>query len=411
LLKDLHHDITTKPRFDQDSCELLGGFQRHWELLTKLGTDGLIGLLQYFRMNFWPKEELKWLLNVVQRENKTYSDFNSYWNYDQGRFDKFAQALFKFDSWGLRVLQSVWIGIIRDYLDKYELRNLYKEYLRKMISNHIVYFYRQVVEHFDGSYSEKILHINRPKELDAQLALKAYHTYFRLFQKERTKNQRNLLQENKLDNIFYPSYFMILPSVFKVIISWGGQKQSYSLNEEGLKKSLENGGATQKSLTFMDRQSSHIQILKFPKGSDGGQEEEMKMFLIPSVFKYLTQEKKDQLWLSFDKENASTFWISVWKNWHEIFREFYAREQVNQMTFFGFFSEHETKVGRLIEHLILVTNLFVLITQGYKDDYSHLGSTPYATTLVILFFFGTCMLSMSCIFWFISLEISFKSRK
>jgi hypothetical protein len=65
------------------------------------------------------------------------------------------------------------------------------------------------------------------------------------------------------------------------------------------------------------------------------------------------------------------------------------------MTFFGFFSEHETKVYRLIEHLILVINLLVLITQGYKNDHPQLGSTPYVPTLAILFFFGSCMLFMS----------------
>jgi hypothetical protein len=78
---------------------------------------------------------------------------------------------------------------------------------------------------------------------------------------------------------------------------------------------------------------------------------------------------------------------------------------------FGFFSKHKTKVWRLIEHLILVTNLLVLITQGYKDDHPQLGSTPYVPTLVILFFFGTCILLMSGMMSFTSLMISFKARK
>jgi hypothetical protein len=63
----------------------------------------------------------------------------------------------------------------------------------------------------------------------------------------------------------------------------------------------------------MDRHSSHIQIFSIKKLSNGKQKEEMKMFLIPPVFKYLTQEKKNQLWLSFDKENAEALWMSVWK--------------------------------------------------------------------------------------------------
>jgi amino acid transporter len=81
------------------------------------------------------------------------------------------------------------------------------------------------------------------------------------------------------------------------------------------------------------------------------------------------------------------------------------------MPFFGFFSEHEAKVCRLIEHLILLTNLLVLITQGYKDDHPQLGSTPYVPTLVILFSIGTSMLLMSLMMSLTSLIISFKSRK
>jgi hypothetical protein len=145
----------------------------------------------------------------------------------------------------------------------------------------------------------------------------------------------------------------------------------------------------------MDRHSSHIQILSYLKQLDEGQEEEMKMFFIPPVFKYLTQERKDQLWLSFDKSSAEALWMSVWKSLHEICRDFYTIEQVNQMSFFGFFSEHEAKVCRLIEHLILLTNLLVLITQGYKNDHPQFGSTPYVPTLVILFSIGTCNLLMS----------------
>jgi hypothetical protein len=319
----------------------------------------------------------------------------------------------RFDGWGLKALQSAWIDIGDNLLNK-SITKDDKEQLRNSIRNQIVYFYLQVVEHFDRNYSEKIIHTTKSKELDAQFAWKAYHLYFRLFQNERLEKQRNLLQENNSDNILYPTYFILLfmiPLLFKAIISCGGQKKSYSLKKDGLKKRLGDEDTAQKALTYMDRHSSHIQVLGFPKRLDGGQEEKNKMFLIPPVFKFLTQEKKDQLWLSFDKENAEALWISVWKSWHEICNHFYAREQVNQINFFGFFSEHETQVCRLIEHLILVTNFLVLITQGYKNDNPQLGQTPYAPTLVILFFFGTCMLFMSWIFWFTSLIISFKSRK
>jgi hypothetical protein len=81
-----------------------------------------------------------------------------------------------------------------------------------------------------------------------------------------------------------------------------------------IKERLTNENIFQKALAYIDRYSSHIQILRFPKRLDGGQEHEMKMFWIPTVFKYLTQEKKDQLWLSFDKESTEAFWISIWKN-------------------------------------------------------------------------------------------------
>jgi hypothetical protein len=81
------------------------------------------------------------------------------------------------------------------------------------------------------------------------------------------------------------------------------------------------------------------------------------------------------------------------------------------MIFFGFFSEHEIKVCRLIEHLILVTNLLVLITQGYKDDHPQSGSTQYVPTLVILIFFGTCILLMCGMMLLTRMAISIKSRK
>jgi hypothetical protein len=69
------------------------------------------------------------------------------------------------------------------------------------------------------------------------------------------------------------------------------------------------------------------------------------------------------------------------------------REQVNQITFFEFFSKHEAKVRRLINHLILIINFLVLITQGYKDDHPLFVSTPYYVKLPI--FFRTCMLLLS----------------
>jgi hypothetical protein len=81
-----------------------------------------------------------------------------------------------------------------------------------------------------------------------------------------------------------------------------------------MKQRLEDEDTVQQALTYMDRYSSHIQILRFPKRSAGGQEEEMKMFFIPPVFKYLTQERKDQLWLSFDKSSAEALWMSAWKS-------------------------------------------------------------------------------------------------
>jgi hypothetical protein len=64
----------------------------------------------------------------------------------------------------------------------------------------------------------------------------------------------------------------------------------------------------------MHRYCSHIQILSHLSQSNGEQEEEMKMFWIPPVFKYLTQDKKNILWLSFDKDKAEALWISVWKS-------------------------------------------------------------------------------------------------
>jgi hypothetical protein len=67
-------------------------------------------------------------------------------------------------------------------------------------------------------------------------------------------------------------------------------------------------------LNYIDKHSSHIEILAFPKILDKKHREEMKMFWIPKVFKYLTQEKKDQLWLSFDKDNSEALWMSVWKS-------------------------------------------------------------------------------------------------
>jgi hypothetical protein len=404
LLKHIEFDFPANP-LNEDNYELIGGFQMHWELLTKLGTNRLIRFDAMIR-------QLLWLLNVYQAKSNKYSKFSSCENnYDSDRFDKFPQAVFKFDGWGLKVLQSIWMDITRENLHTSSLHENPRESLEESFKSQICYFYLQIVEHFNGSYSEKVLHTNKHRELDAQFALKTYHTYFRLFLEERKEKQRNLLQEYTLENILYPTYFMLFPSLFKAITSWRGQEKIYSLKEEELKERLKDECTIQKALTYMDRHSSHIQILSFPKRSDGKLEEEIKMFWIPPVFKYLTQEKKDQLWLSFDKESAETLWISIWKSWHKIFREFNAREQVNRMPFFGFFSEHETKVCRLIEHLILATNLLVLITQGYKDDHPRLGLTPYVPTLVILFFFGTCMLFISWMFWLTSLVISFKSRK
>jgi hypothetical protein len=75
----------------------------------------------------------------------------------------------------------------------------------------------------------------------------------------------NLLQENSSDNILYPTYLELLPLLFMAITSWGGQKQSYCLKEEGLKKKIENEDTAKKALTYMERHTSHIQILNFRK--------------------------------------------------------------------------------------------------------------------------------------------------
>jgi hypothetical protein len=161
------------------------------------------------------------------------------------------------------------------------------------------------------------------------------------------------------------------------------------------KEILQDDITFEKALAYMEINFSHIEILLNPNKLDDEPEIKTKMFLIPSVFKYLTQEKKDELWLSFNKESAKTLWEQVWKSIYKICREFHTREQVNKMILFGFFSEHEHKVRKLIEHLILVINVLVLISQGYKNDHPQLGPTPYAPTLVILFFFGTFMLFLS----------------
>jgi hypothetical protein len=42
-------------------------------------------------------QSLSWLLNVIQTESNTYIDFNSYDSGDCGKFDKFAQAVFRID--------------------------------------------------------------------------------------------------------------------------------------------------------------------------------------------------------------------------------------------------------------------------------------------------------------------------
>jgi hypothetical protein len=408
LLKDLGYDIPTEPEIDKNNYVLLVGFKRHWEFLLELGINKWIELVI---SNHSLIEQNGWLFNTFQPKSKTYIDFNSYRSNNEGEFDQFAQAVMEFDGLGLKMLRWIWMDIIRHYLfdDRFDIWD--QELLKESIKSSIVYFYLQVVEHFNGDYSEKILYTDKMEEFDIQLAFKAFHIYFRFFQEGKTEKQTNLLQENNSDNILFPSYIMLLRSLLNAITSRGDQKQSYFLTEEGLKERLRDDETAQKALTYMDRHSSHIQILSHPKRLNGKQEKETIMFMIPPVFKYLTQEKKDQLWLSFDKENAESLWMSVWKNWHEICREFYAREQVNQMTLFGFFSENETKICRLIEHLILATNLLVLITQGYKDDHPQLGPIPYLPTLLILFFFGTCMLSMSWMAWLTSLIISLKSRK
>jgi hypothetical protein len=225
------------------------------------------------------------------------------------------------------------MGVIRDSPYTGRLREGDKELIRDYVRPQTVYFYLQVEEHFNGNYSQKILEANKPNDFDAHLALQAYYTHFILCQNKKAKKQRNLLQEKNRDNIFYPTYFMLLSSMFKTMKSWRSQKQNYLIKEEGLKERLEEERTVKKASEYIDRHSSHIQILRFPKRLGGEQEEQTKTFWIPPAFKYLIQEEKDRLWLSFNKENAETLWISVWKSWHEICKKFYAREQVNQMSF------------------------------------------------------------------------------
>jgi predicted metal-dependent phosphoesterase TrpH len=132
---------------------------------------------------------------------------------NKDRFNQFVHAVSKFEGWKLKKLQSVWMRVLRNNLI------FVKKSLRKSIRCQIVYFYLQVVEHFHGSYSQKIFHTSRSEELDAQLAFQAYHTYFKFSHEEIAKKQRNLLQENGSDNILYPTYFTLLPSLFKTIAS------------------------------------------------------------------------------------------------------------------------------------------------------------------------------------------------
>jgi hypothetical protein len=157
---------------------------------------------------------LERLFSVVQTGRETYTHFNSYESEDvKNIFAKFTQAVFKFDGWGLKKIQSLWMCVIRNNPD------YVTESIMKSIRRQIVYFYLQVVEHFHGNYSQNMVNTSRSEEFDAQFALQAYHTYFRVSQKERAEKQRNLLQENGSDNILYPTYLTLLPSLFKRIAS------------------------------------------------------------------------------------------------------------------------------------------------------------------------------------------------
>jgi hypothetical protein len=135
------------------------------------------------------------------------------------KFDEFVRAVLEFDSAKLRELQSIFMGVIRDSPYTGRLREGDKELIRDYVRPQTVYFYLQVEEHFNGNYSQKILEANKPNDFDAHLALQAYYTHFILCQNKKAKKQRNLLQEKNRDNIFYPTYFMLLSSMFKTMKS------------------------------------------------------------------------------------------------------------------------------------------------------------------------------------------------
>jgi hypothetical protein len=114
--------------------------------------------------------------------------------------------MFRFDDWGIRVIQRIWMGIIRDNRSMDKLNQSESNLLLNLIRRQIVYFYLKVVEHFKGNYSKMIVHTNRTTELDAQFALQAYHTYVKFFLKERTERQRNMYNQNRIDFLLWPCY-------------------------------------------------------------------------------------------------------------------------------------------------------------------------------------------------------------
>jgi hypothetical protein len=108
------------------------------------------------------------------------------------------------------------MGFIRDYSHKNSLIELYKREVMMAIRPQIIMFYLNTIGKF-RDYQDNVS-INRSKEIYDQLAFQAYHIYFDISKDEETEKHRNLHRENELDSILYPTYFMLLPSLFKAII-------------------------------------------------------------------------------------------------------------------------------------------------------------------------------------------------
>jgi hypothetical protein len=377
--------------------------QRNFALTSKRFFKMIYDLSKIFRVTqkyntFMNLDYVALVLNIRRIEEGEWKIFNKRNYFSRMNSEEHnIQQILSIDDKSVNFAKHICCNIMMQNLSLYTSNS--NESIQKVISachDNLSYIYFQIKANFPIDFSSSVVDNDRPYELDLRLAVKLFEIYMILCPQERinTPNQ-NIMQSNHTDNLLFPSYLRLLKTAYKSIKSMFLKKQTYHLDDfEG------DGVNKEEVMGYFERCTSHVEI----RAGDGTLE--TRYFLIPTWFLGLGQEKKDEMWMLFNKDSSETLWLSIMQDHFHICNEFNALEKVNKKPVVGYFSRNYEKLSRLLEHLIVFINILVLISQGSKEDGEiRLGSLSKSSTIALILTFGSFSLLLGMMMLFTSFVI------